>query len=490
MGREGHAIIPDPAVNLMPHRHPAPRRGVDTEPVDARRFSPLNAPQRAAVEAFCSEARPWAARQAKRTYRHLPEGQLELAVDEAIRALRRGAPRSVDRRTLYAELSRELTDSLRRIHAGWCLNEAQGVWRREGLVLVPDNPVIRDTAHAVAAFVEDGLGGLERAVLQLEIGAGRDTRTTRAALKLGPRQYQRHREEGLSKLRGAIAGHAAGQVCEHHLEAVTQAATGDRSALDSLASGPDRCRSCAREATGLRRVLQERLAVAPWPLAIKPAGVVATKLGILGALAGGKGAGAGVAALSAGPISSGTGAMATVIAAAALATGASAVIEHQVSAPSGGSSVSTNLNVPAAPSAIIRLSPATTTTRGASGLPSRRTTARAKRRRPGGATAAPATGSPTTATTQTSPASTAPSGNSSPASSGGPGASTTKPSVGETTQGVVNEVRKTVDPVVAPIVDPVIDALPAPVASPLQGTLDKAQDSVDRVTGAVGGLLP
>ena len=70
------------------------------------------------------------------------------------------------------------------------------------------------------------------------------------------------------------AGQMAGRVCDDHLTAVTLAATGDRSAGDDLATGRDRCRSCARESGLMRRVLHERLAMAPWPLAIKPAGIL------------------------------------------------------------------------------------------------------------------------------------------------------------------------------------------------------------------------
>src|SRR5205823_456465 len=110
-------------------------------------------------------------------------------------------------------------------------------------VAVPDERDGTSAVTAITRFVDGGLGGLERAVLQLEIGAGRDSRTARAALRLGPRQYARHREEGFSKLRSAIRGQLAGHVCDQHLDEVTLAATGDRPAAAHLAAGPNRCRA-------------------------------------------------------------------------------------------------------------------------------------------------------------------------------------------------------------------------------------------------------
>ena len=128
-----------------------------------------------------------------------------------------------------AELAERLTESLRHVHVGWCLNESSALLRREGTE--PVQPEVR--RDGLADFVDEGLGGLERAVLQLEIGAGRDTRTARAALRLGPRQYTAHREAGLSKLRDAISAQILGRACDQHAGSVVAAATGDRQAMDA-----------------------------------------------------------------------------------------------------------------------------------------------------------------------------------------------------------------------------------------------------------------
>ena len=245
-----------------------------------------------------------------------------------MRELRTGAPVAVDRRTLHAELAFELTAALRRVHIGWCLNQSAALFREDGIETPPAAP----DGEQLAAFINKGLGGLERAVLQLEIGAGRDTRTARAALRLGPRQYSRHREEGLSKLRDAITGTVAGHVCDNHVGAVVLAATGDKAAADALAGGGSRCRACSREALGLRRLLHERLALAPWPFVVKPAGVLAAKAAALTAALGGKGAAAGGTGIAAGfggsSVGSGAGVVATVLAAAAVATGGVAALTH------------------------------------------------------------------------------------------------------------------------------------------------------------------
>jgi hypothetical protein len=473
----GVPAIPKASANPSTTRPTGARlRALDGESPEARRFSPLNAPQRAVVEAFCGESRPWARRQARRTYGHLSTEMREQAIDRAMAQLRMGAPTGFDRRTLYTELSEQLTVALRQVHAGWCLNEAQGLWRREGPVVVPDEDDARTTAHALATFVEDGLGGLERAVLQLEIGAGRDTRTSRAALRLGPRQYERHREEGLSKLRSAIFGHASGRVCSQHLENVTLAATGDRAAQEALSSGEHRCRACAREAQGLRRVLQERLAIAPWPLAVKPAGIVAAKLGFVGAVFGGKAAGGGgFAAATAAPFGTGAGAVAGIIAAAAIATGTSAVID-------GGDAPKTRPAAHAA--AVAKPAAATTSSAGATtaaARPVRRAAAKAAPRHSAtkkpAATHKPAASQPAT----TAPATgAAPQTASKPASTGT--GTTNTPSVKDTVRDTVDSVRKTADPVTS--------KLPPVVQDPVDQTLDGAQGTVDKVTGAVDNLLP
>lgn len=275
---------------------------------------------RALIEDLLSEARPRALRQAERTYAHLPAELRARAVEQAFAALRDCPPADLNRRASSAALADALTASLREIHSGWCRDQARDVWGLEAA-----RPATA-AGHPIAGFVEAGLAGLERAVLQMEIGAGRDTPTARAALRLGPRAYRRHRDEGLQKLRGAVAGLLRGRVCDDHLDAVTLAATGDRIAAAHLSAGPGRCRACAREASTVRGVLHERLALAPWPLAIKPAGLAAAKLGAIGAIFGGKGSSAG------GTIAGGwlTAKTATaVVAAAVLATGSVAAVEHE-----------------------------------------------------------------------------------------------------------------------------------------------------------------
>src|SRR3712207_6399712 len=132
------------------------------------------------------------------------------AIDRAFTELRTRTPSSLERRALAAELAERLTESLRHVHVGWCLNESSALLRREGTE--PVQPEVR--REELAHFVDDGLGGLERAVLQLEIGAGRDTRTSRAALRLSPRQYSQHRDAGLSKLRDAISAQVIGRACD------------------------------------------------------------------------------------------------------------------------------------------------------------------------------------------------------------------------------------------------------------------------------------
>lgn len=469
--RRGTAIKNDASAELLLPRSPAPRHPYGTPTPDAGRFSPLNAPQRAALDAFLAEARPWAMKQARRAYRHLPEELHDQGFDQAAVALRTGAPAQVDRRTLYAELARHLDDELRRIHVGWCLNQARVSPRTRP---VDDAP---DTQQVVAAFLEEGLGGLERAVLQLEIGAGRDTSTVRAALRLPARQYARHRELGLGKLRGAIAGGIAGRVCDQHLEAVTLAATGDRDAADRLASGPERCRACAREASGLRRVLQQRLALAPWPLAIKPAGALAAKLGALGAMFGGKGA-AGVAGTGLGTSTSGAKVVAALMATAAVASGGIAAVEAGKDDPLSDSAA------PAAASSLPVLAPASSKPAWASGAASS-TSAQGKA---GGARKAerrrPAEKPQAAASTGTAPAAT-----DAPAATAEPQA--TLPSVDDVApaaQKPTETVRKTIDEV-KKTVDDVTGTLPPTVADPVGDAVDGVDQTVDDVTGAVDGIL-
>lgn len=462
--RRGTAIKEHASPEMLLPRSPAARHRQAAPAPDAGRFSPLNAPQRALVEGFTAEAERWAMRQARRSYRHLPAELQEQAFDQAVIALRTSAPAALDRRTLYAELAERLDEELRRIHIGWCLNQTRAERPQAGTAPAEPTAVSR---HPITGFIEESLGGLERAVLQLELGAGRDSHTVRAALRLGPRQYARHREIGLGKLRGAIAGGLSGQVCAQHLDSVTMAATGDRDAASRLDSGPGRCRACAREAATLRRLLQQRLALAPWPLAIKPAGAIAAKLGALGALFGGKGAtGAGAIGLGGAGGATSAKVVAAVVASAAIASGGIATVEgSDLPAKSAAAAASAARTAPvaAAPAPLRR---ATTTSRSERRAATRKR--RAAQRNDGAQPAQPAS---------TAPIQTAayPPATGAPVTTTGSGPAATGP-VGKT----VDEVKSTVGkvtgklPVKVPAVD---DAVPA---------LDPA---LGGVTGVVDGLL-
>jgi hypothetical protein len=471
--------VKDSADLTIRHSQGPRLRGTAFDAATQRRFSPLNAPQRAAVDAFCAESRPWALRQAARTYRHLPVELREQAVDAAMRELRTGAPVAVDRRTLHRELADELTTALREVHIGWCLNQSSTLFRD----VETEAPAQGPDGQAVARFLEDGLCGLERAVLQLEIGAGRDTRTARAALRLGPRQYARHREEGLSKLRDAITGTVAGHVCDDHVRAVVLAATGDGAAADALAGGTTRCRACSREAQGLRRLLHERLALAPWPFVIKPAGVLAAKAAAIAAAVGGKGASAGAGGLAAGfgggSIGSGASVVATVLAASAVATGGVAAI-HQDVTPRALSATAAHV-APAQVAKTVATSPASAKPAAAT-HPTRHTARRhAAAKRHAGTVRhrarrhhAPVT-SPSAASTT--------SGAATPAATSAPTTVVT-----QTTQTVQKVARDTVDKVQT-TVGKVTKPLAPQLAKPVDDVIDRTQDTVDQLTNAVGTLL-
>jgi hypothetical protein len=446
-----------------------PRRGVPVD-ADLARFSPLTAPEREAIDSFCRDSRPWALRQARRAYRHLPDSLREQAVDRALTEMRTRTPTSVERRALAAELATRLTEALRHVHVGWCLNESSALLRREGTEPVQPEVHREDLAN----FVDQGLGGLERAVLQLEIGAGRDTRSARAALRLHPRQYSQQREAGLSKLRDAISAQVIGRACDQHVSSIVAAATGDRTAMESLSAGPRRCRYCAREAQGLRSVLHERLAIAPWPVAFKPAGLLAAKLGALGALFGGKGVGGGatVAALGSGGGSGATMA-ASVLAAAALATGTAAVVGHHSTprerlAGHGASALSagtpaghTTRNVVAGAAARPAATAKAKTHRAATRVHRHHTAAR-HRSHANASTPAPATA-----------AATAVAATAGSTSSSGAVSAAAKP--------VVDAVKDTTDKITS--------KLPSKVAAPVQTVVDTVGKTVGDVGKTVDGLL-
>ncbi len=446
-----------------------PRRGAAVAPEHGRR-SALTAPEREKIDAFLLETRPWALRQARRSYRHLPESLREQAVDRACTELRTRAPESLERRALSAELAARLTDALRHVHVGWCLNESSALLRREGTE--PSQPEVR--REGLADFVDEGLGGLERAVLQLEIGAGRDTRTARAALRLGPRQYAAHREAGLSKLRAAISGQVVGRACDQHVAGIVAAATGDRAAMQALNAGRDRCRYCAREAQGLRSVLHERLAIAPWPIAIKPAGLLAVKLSALGAVYTGNTAG-GVGAVGAAG-GSGASAAATVLAAAALATGAAALASDDgqrdgaAERPAQITGDVTSRGKADARSA--RRTAARTAEARRAAARERQTSARRTQARRQTIPAAPS--KPTTPTAAAAIPQTA----ATPSGAGAPAAT-----------GPVSGATDTVTHVVDNVAKPVTGKLPPVVAEPVGDTVDQVTGTVEDTAGVVDGLL-
>lgn len=463
---------PTTADSTPAHAPSRPRR----RPVvggEASRFSALTAPQREAVDTFLEDNRAWALRQARRAYRHLPESLREQAVDRAFTELQTRTPRSLERRALAGELAERLTESLRHVHVGWCLNESSALLRREGTE--PLQPEIR--RDGLASFIDEGLGGLERAVLQLEIGAGRDTRTARAALRLGPRQYTAHREAGLSKLRDAISAQILGRACDQHAGSVVAAATGDRQAMDALNAGPQRCRYCAREAQGLRSVLHERLAVAPWPLAIAPASALVAKLSAIGSVVGAKSAGsAGSGSLALGAGGSGASAAATVLAAAALATGTAALIDGE----SSQQKLRTKEARPAAVDASGNGSKAEAKTRAAA---SKARQARLKARRADARSAGQAqaaVGAPEAlppSVAAVPPTSAAPSA--APSAAGAPA-----------TSGPITSATEPVTETVDRTVEKVTSLVPGRAGQTVKDTLDGATNTVDEVNGIVDGLLP
>ncbi len=439
-------------------------------PADGRlgRLAPDTAPQRDAIDDFCRASRPWALRQAKRTYRHLPVALREQAVDRAYNELRTRTPGSTERRVLDRELADRLTESLRHVHVGWCLHESGALLGREGVE--PAEPEVR--RDGLAAFIDGGLGGLERAILQLEIGAGRDTRTSRAALRLHPRAYTQQREAGFSKLRDAISAQVIGRACAQHVAGVVDAAMGNRTAMEELATGGRRCRSCAREAHGLRSVLHERLAVAPWPLVIKPAGLLAAKAGALGAIFGGKSAGVGGAGALVASSGGGAGSLAAgVLAITALATGTAAVVGGDAATPrerAAGHTPAARTSAPATTktSRTTAKPVATTERRG-----STRARVRPVRQNRGSGTPAPVATAPATA------------------SAGATAAPAQPASEPSQSRGAVGTVTKPVTDAVDATVKPVTDSLPEPVASPVQGLVDDATKAVGDTTKAVDTLL-
>jgi hypothetical protein len=386
-------------------------------------------------------------RQARRSYRHLPAEMHEQAYDVAAVALIDGASDPSDRRALYADLAHHLDEALRYLHVGWCLNSSKAGLKDPVIEDASAPPRTHSGSAQVADFLERGLGGLERAVLQLELGAGRDTSVVRAALRLGPRQYSRHREGGLAKLRAVIGSQVASRVCEQHAQAVVLAATGDDWAADSLATGPGRCRSCAREASSLRRMLNERLALAAWPLAIKPAGLIAAKMGAAGAILKGNAAGAGISASGTPTVTSfgGVKAVATVLAVAAGAGGTAAVVDDKEKVLVAPVS-------PAVQKAVNSTKPASAASAGASSGASS-TSTRATRAAEKTKTRKAATKSPAqTASTQAA-AQDAQTSSGSGSQSGLGTTAVTKPDVKDTVDKAVSGVKKTVTDVKKTVTD-------------------------------------
>ncbi len=458
----------------------------DLRPTDTTDAPAHTAPQRRLLPAGGGRAvdklRPWALRQAARTYAHLPELDREGAVDAALRDV---AARGVadDARAARFAVADDLTQRLRAAHVAWC--------HRPSAMDAP--PTTPDAPATVTDVVERGLGGLERAVLQLEIGAGHDTRTSRAALRLSPRDYTRHRREGLAKLRAAVGGQVAGHVCATHAEDVVLAATGDDAAAERLGAGRGRCRACAREAQGLRRLLHQRLGLAPWPLTVKPMGILAAKLAGLGGGAAGASAVAGSSATSSGGVfgaltSGVTGAVATAASVAAVAGGTFIVTDGR-GADAAESAARQSRQAHATTTAVPTVATPAPTAAARAAAPRQRRAATSKRRTgsraaaskpaaptPAAAPAATATPAPTrapvTSTTAAGPAATA--ATPEPAGSGTSGVS-----------GLATEVSDTLSGVTAPITG----ALPRPVGQPVQEAVDGVGGVLDGVGATVDGFL-
>ena len=430
------------------------------------------------MEAFLVEAKPWALRQARKRFPHIPQDLYEDVYQQACIEMWQRGPTSTDKRSMYAYLAKVLNGTLGRTHKSWVHDHAQLTHEDGEPIALPDSGPEPDSQYdrrhlnaLLSELMNRRLLAPEKAVLQLQLGAGLDPEQVREALDMTPRQYKRRRSEGLEKLRSAIDDYLQGRVCEDHAGLLAMAATGDLPAGSAeqlqLHAHLEHCGACRGEIRRLRSTVAQRFAFAPWPIAITAPGMLAAKGGILGSLFGGaKAGGLGAAKLAA------TAATVAVVAGG----GAVALTSDDDSAPSVRET-----SAPAAATA----TPEATRGKAATGTTSRSERRRSQRRerrsdrngrrdaRHGGDTA---TGGTTPAGADTAATTT------SPASGGN--------AVTDVTNGVTDAVRDTTGAVrdTTRGITENLPALPAPTPD-VQGAVDGVTGAVDDVTGAVDGVL-
>jgi RNA polymerase sigma factor (sigma-70 family) len=278
--------------------------------------------QRRRVESFLVEARPWALRQARRKYPHLPSDLYEDVYQQACVEMLRGNPRASDRPGLYAYLSRVLTGVLGRVHKQWCHqhvdldDDAHPIELADNSFSPDDTVDNRQLSAVLNELMNRSLLAPERAVLQLQIGVGLDPDQVKEALGMSDRQYKRRRYEGVQKLRESLEDYMSGRVCAEHASSIALAASGELSAggLEQLNAHLAHCGGCRAEIRDLRHTVRSRLALSPWPLLISAPSILATKAAAVVAVVKGGGLLGGV-----------KGAAAVLAASAAVAGGAIAV---------------------------------------------------------------------------------------------------------------------------------------------------------------------
>jgi DNA-directed RNA polymerase specialized sigma24 family protein len=444
--------------------------------------------QRRRVESFLVEARPWALRQARKKYPHLPSDLYEDVYQQACVEMLRGNPRATDRPGLYAYLSRVLTGVLGRAHKQWCHqhidldDEDNPVELADTSSFAPDDAADNRQLGAVLnELMNRRLLAPERAVLQLQIGVGLDPDQVKVALGMSDRQYKRRRYEGVQKLRESLEDYVNGRVCDEHAERIALAATGELGAggLAELNAHLAHCGACRAQVRDLRRTVRGRFALAPWPLLLGTPGALAVKAGAIAATLKGAGSGAG--------LFGGTKvAAATVAATAALAGGAVVVTSADEDVPEPVRKVGG-----AAPAAIQPAAITAGTTPAKPAAAKKKAATVEKKRRPAAKrpaqrdnATAPAAGGGSAGDSGSN------AGQSAPAATSSPSAGAQAPaSAGDPVKQVTETVGKTVDTVrntTNQTVDTVQETLPV-VPPPVQETVDKVQKTVDDVLAPLGG---
>jgi RNA polymerase sigma factor (sigma-70 family) len=421
------------------------------------------------MEAFLVEAKPWALRQARKRFPHIPQDLYEDVYQQACIEMWQRGPTSMDKRSLYAYLAKVLNGTLGRVHKSWVHDHAQLTYEDGEPIALPDAGPEPDSQYdrrqlnaLLSELMNRRLLAPEKAVLQLQLGAGLDPEQVREALDMTPRQYKRRRSEGLEKLRGALDDYLNGRVCDDHAGLLAMAATGELPAgsAEQLHAHLEHCGACRAEIRRLRSTVAARFAFAPWPIAIVAPGWLVAKAGAASALFSGAKAGS-------------TGAVAKLMATAATVAavaGAGAV----VAADSGDDAASKPAPaVPAAATlapdpvaAAATAEPATVTAK------ARRAAARQRRRAARAGSGARNASTPAPADGQD--------GASTPANTQASDAVTT---VTETVRQTNDTLRKTTRGITGQLPD-----LPVPTPD-VAGAVDEVTGAVDDATGAVDGLL-